>query len=186
MGQALGHTADELGCSERTLRRYVGDGLLRGRRVSYQGIELSAEEARYLSSHWSLLHTLKAVLRTERNIRLAVLFGSTAVGEDEPSSDVDILIAHRRPGPRPLVGLKKRLSRTLNEPVHLVDLEQAQGSPSLLADIVREGRPLLDRDGLWSELNAEAEDILVRAAHEDRAIATGAFGAIAEARARLR
>lgn len=186
MGQALGRTADELDCSERTLRRYVGDGLLRGRRVTSLGLELSSEETRYLRSHWTLLHTLKAALRTERDVRLAVLFGSTAVGEDQPSSDVDLLIAHRRPGPRSLAGLRQRLRRALDQPVHLVDLEQARGSPSLLADIVREGRPLLDRDGLWSELNSEAEDIFARAALEDLAMATSAFGAIAEARARLR
>jgi predicted nucleotidyltransferase len=132
MGQLLGHTADELGCSERTLRRYVGDGLLRGRRVASRGIELSTEEARYLSSHWALLHTLKGALRTERNVRLAVLFGSTAVGEDQPDSDIDVLIAHRRSGPRPLTGLRSRLRQILDRPVHIVSLEQAQDAPSLL------------------------------------------------------
>ena len=185
IGQNLGHTAKELGCSERTLRRYVNDGLLHGRRITSLGLELSSEETRYLRNHWTLLHTLKAALRTERDVRLAVLFGSTAVGEDQRSSDVDMLIAQCRPGPRPMAGLKQRLSRVLKQPVHLVGLEQAHGSPSLLADIVCEGRPLLDRDGLWSELNSEADDILARAAHEDRAVAASAFGAIAEARARL-
>jgi predicted nucleotidyltransferase len=186
MGQALGHTAGELGCSERTLRRYIGDGLLRGRRVAYQGLELSAEEARYLQSHWTLLHALKAALRTERDVRLAVLFGSTAVGEDQPSSDIDVLIAHRRPEPHSLAGLRLRLRRALDKPVHVVGIEQARESPCLLADILQEGRPLIDRDSLWSELSAQADDILTQAAHEDHATVTGALDAIAEARARLR
>jgi predicted nucleotidyltransferase len=186
MGQALGHTASDLGCSERTLRRYIGDGLLRGRRVAYRSLELSSEEARYLRSHWTLLHALKAALRTERDVRLVVLFGSTAVGEDEPASDVDVLIAHRRSGPRPLAGLRLRLRRALGRPVHVVSLEQAQDSPSLLADILQEGRPLIDRDGLWGALSAQADDVLAQAAHEDRATATSALDAIAEARARLR
>lgn len=186
MGQALGHTADELGCSERTLRRYIGDGLLRGRRVAHQGIELSTEEVGYLNNHWALLHTLKDALRTERDVRLAVLFGSTALGEDQPDSDVDLLIAHRRSAPHSLAGLRSRLRRTLDRPVHIVSLEQAQDAPSLLADVLGEGRPLIDRDGLWSELGTQADDILARAAQEDRDTATGAFEAIAEARARLR
>jgi predicted nucleotidyltransferase len=185
MGQALGHTADKLGCSERTLRRYIGEGLLRGRRVAHRGIELSAEEARYLSGHWALLHTLKGALRTERDVRLAVLFGSTAVGEDQPDSDVDVLIAHRRPGSRALVGLKARLRRVLHRPVHVVSLEQAQDSPSLLADVLQEGRPLIDRDGLWNDLSARADDILARAAREDSGLAASALDAVAEARARL-
>jgi predicted nucleotidyltransferase len=185
MGRALGHTADELGCSERTLRRYVGDGLLHGRRVAYRGIELSIDEARYLQSHWALLHTLKTAFRTERDVRLAVLFGSTAIGEDQPSSDVDVLIAHRRSEPRSLAGLRLRLRRALNQPVHLVSLEQAQDSPSLLADILQEGRPLTDRDGLWSELSAQAGDILEQAANEDRIAAASALDTIAAARTRL-
>jgi predicted nucleotidyltransferase len=186
MGQALGHTADELGCSERTLRRYIGDGLLHGRRVGYQGFELSAEEVRYLKAHWALLHTLKAALRTERDVRLAVLFGSMAVGDDEPSSDIDLLVAHRRPEQRALAGLQGRLRRVLNEPVHIVSLDQARNSPSLLADILQEGRPLIDRDDLWSALRAQADGFHARAAHEDRATAASALETIAEARARLR
>jgi predicted nucleotidyltransferase len=185
MGQALGHTADELGCSERTLRRYIGDGLLRGRRVAHHGIELSSEEARYLHSHWALLRSLMGALRTERDVRLAVLFGSTAVGEDQSDSDIDLLIAHRRSEPRPLAGLRSRLRRTLDKPVHVVSLEQAQDAPSLLADILREGRPLIDRDGLWSDLSVQINDILARAAREDRDAAAKALDAIAEARARL-
>ena len=185
MGQVLGHTADELGCSERTLRRYIGTGLVRGRRVATHGIELSADEARYLRHHWPLLHTLKGALRTEREVRLAVLFGSTAVGEDQEDSDIDVLVAHRSRGPLPLAGLRARLRRTLGKPVHLVSLEQARDAPSLLADVLQEGRPLIDRDGLWSDLNAEADEILVRAAQEDRDAATSAQHAVAEARTRL-
>ena len=186
MGQALGHTADELGCSERTLRRYIGEGLLHGRRVGYKGTELSTEEARYLRSHWALLHTLKAALRAERDVRLAVIFGSTAVGEDEPGSDIDMLVAHRRSEQRALAGLRLRLRRAVNKPVHVVSLDQAQNFPSLLADILQEGRPLIDRDGIWGEMSAQASDVLEQAAQEDRATAANALNTIAEARTRLR
>jgi hypothetical protein len=75
-----------------------------------------------------------------------------------------MLIAHRHPELRLLAGLRLRLHRALNKPVHIVSLEQARDSPSLLADILNEGRPLIDRDGLWSELNAQADDVIARAA----------------------
>lgn len=139
----------------------------------------------YVNSHWALLHTMKRALRTERDVRLAVLFGSTSLGEDQPDSDVDVLIAHRRSEPRSLVGLMSRLRHALDRPVHVVSLEQAQNAPSLLADILQEGHPLIDRDGLWSDLSTQADDILVRAAQEDRDIAASALDTIAQARARL-
>lgn len=185
MGQLLGHTADELGCSERTLRRYIGAGILRGRRVATHGVELSAHEADYLRKHWALLHTLKGALRTEREVRLAVLFGSAATGEDQADSDIDVLVAHRGEGPRPLAVLRSRLRRTLDKPVHLVSLEQARDAPSLLADVLQEGRPLIDRDGLWSELNTESGEIVTRATQEDRDAAASALSAVTEARTRL-
>jgi predicted nucleotidyltransferase len=186
MGQALAETAASLGCSERTLRRYVNGGALRGRRMTPKGLEISREEERYLESHWALLSALTRALRTERDVRLAVLFGSSAVGEDGVDSDVDVLVSHRRTGPLSLAGLASRLGRALGKRAHVVSLEQARTSPSLLADIVKEGRPLLDRDCLWPEVLADGDHIMAGAAREERAIATRAAEAIAQARERLR
>lgn len=186
MSLALSDTAATLGCSERTLRRYVNDGLLRGRRITPFGAEISAEEETYLKNHWTLLKTLKGVLRTERNVRLAVLFGSSATGDDQPGSDVDVLVAHSHPGQRELAGLSLRLHGRLTKPVHVIGLEQAQLSNSLLADILLEGRPLIDRDGLWQALRAEHDEILLRAAQEEEASATSARETVAAVRARSR
>ncbi len=186
MGQALADTAAALGCSERTLRRYVNAGALRGRRLTPRGVEISHEEQSYLESHWTLLATLKAALRTERDVRLAVLFGSNAVGDDHADSDVDVLIVHRSARQRALSSVASRLRDALGTPVHTVSLEQAQSSPSLLADILQEGRPLIDRDGIWLELTAQYDDILTRARQEDQAIASSARETIAAARARVR
>lgn len=185
MGQALADTAASLGCSERTLRRYVNAGALRGRRVTPKGLEISHEEERYLQSHWTLLTTLNRALRTERDVRLAVLFGSTAVGEDGSDSDVDVLVSHRRSGALPLAGLASRLGRALGKRAHVVGFEQARMSPSLLADIVEEGRPLLDRDGVWPGVLVERDKILACAAAEEQAIAARAAQAIVAARERL-
>jgi predicted nucleotidyltransferase len=183
MGAALETAAREVGCSERTLRRYVGDGLLRGHRAVPGRLEIALEEQSYLRSHWALLSQLKSVLRTERDVRLAVLFGSTAVGEDHLGSDVDVPIAHRHSDELRLAGLRLRLNRALGTAVHVISLEQAQTSPSLLADILQEGRPLIDRDGLWRTLQAKRNDVLAEAVREEQATAAEAHFTIAAARA---
>jgi predicted nucleotidyltransferase len=186
MGHALASAAREVGCSERTLRRYVGDGLLHGRRIIPRQLEISSEEQRYLTSHWALLSELKGALRTERDVRLAVLFGSAATGEDLADSDVDLLISRRSSDQRGQARLRVRLRCALDKHVHLVSLDQAKFFPSLLADVLREGRPLIDRDGLWGALQERVDEVLADAASEERATAVRARDAVAAARARIR
>lgn len=184
MGRVLAETAIDLGCSERTLRRYVNDGVLRGRRVASR-LELSSEEESYARSHWTLLKTLKSALRSERNIRLAVLFGSTAAGEDHADSDIDLLIAHRRHEQRALASLKVRLRDAVGKPVHVIGLDQAKDAPSLLADILIEGRVLIDRDRLWGELVDQYDSVLASAVQEENISAVNARDTILGARARI-
>jgi uncharacterized protein len=185
MGLALDVQARELGCSERTLRRYINGGMLRGRRVVRGQLELSQAEAAYLRGHWGLLSRLMGALRTEADVRLAVLFGSAATGADTPVSDVDVLIAHRREGWSAQAGVQRRLRGALGTPVDVVTLEQARAQPSLLADVLREGRVLIDRDGLWEELGRRREEIFEAGAREDERTLAGAHAAVAAARERL-
>jgi predicted nucleotidyltransferase len=185
MGRALGKTAQMLGCSERTLRRYASEGLLRGRRLGPRRVELPASEAAYAENHWQLLSGLKRALRTERDVRLAVLFGSMATGGDHENSDVDIYVVHRRPDLRGLKGLQLRLGRTVGRRVQVVSSESAQASPSLLADVVDEGRVLIDRDGSWAALQERKDEVLAAAWREEDATALAARQAVAQARGRL-
>jgi predicted nucleotidyltransferase len=185
MGLVLGETAKRIGCSERTLHRYINGGLLRGRRVAGGQLELSHVEESYLRGHWTLFSKLMAALRTERDVRLAVLFGSTATGEDTPVSDVDLLIVHRRTEVMVQVDLRMRLRHALGTPVDVVMLEQAEQQPPLLADVLREGRVLIDRDGLWGELQRRRAEILAAGAREDELIMARARAAVAAARERL-
>lgn len=178
MSRELARIAQDVGCSERTVRRYVGEGLLRSRSVLSSRHELSEEEQSYLSSHWRLLAGMKHALRTERDVRLAVLFGSTAVGEDRPDSDLDVLVVRRSTTARAKAGLSIRLSRALSKRVHLVDLEHAEESPALLADVVLEGRPLIDRDGLWGGLLDRRAEIISRARAAEAALAARAHEAV--------
>jgi len=176
--------ADTARCSERTLRRYVSDGLLRGRFVNGE-VELSAQEAHYFHSHHTLLLSLRKALRTERDVRLAVLFGSVALGDDGVDSDVDLLAVCRQDDPVGVARLALRLGRAVRKPVHVIQLKDAEQAPSLLADAVTEGRVLVDRDGLWGTLASREAELLATAEREEVRSLARAHKAADEARARL-
>lgn len=183
MGRALGHTAAKIGVSERTLRRYVGDGLLRGRRVA-GALELPASEERYLVDRHALLTGLRAALRTERNVRLAVLFGSVATGEDRDDSDVDLLVALTAGAPGDLSALRRRLQSAIDRRVQLVPLEDAERFPSLLVDVLEDGRVLIDRDDLWTSVSTARELTVRRARREEAALRRRAAASVAASRSR--
>lgn len=185
MSHALAETAEALHCDERTLRRYANQGLLRSERHGRGELRLPYGEERYLQEHWALLSGLRRALRTEHNVRLAVLFGSTATGDDLPESDVDLLIDHSTADLQQVAELRRRLQRRIGRPVHLVLLEDARQSPVLLADILDEGRVVVDRIGAWKRLSRQQKALLRAATAEEGAIHAGARAAVAEARARL-
>jgi predicted nucleotidyltransferase len=130
------------------------------------------------SDREKLLAIATDALRRERDVRLAVLFGSTATGEDRPDSDVDLLIVRRSTTARAKAGLSIRLSQALCKRAHLVDLEHAESSPALLADVLLEGRPLIDRDGLWRSLLDRREEIISHARAAEAALAVRAREAV--------
>ena len=148
-------------------------------------LELSHTEEEYLAAHWELLSKLRTALRTERAARLVVLFGSTATGEDHGSSDVDLLVVHNENGPRSLARLQTRLRHALGQPADVVGLEQAETMPTLLADILQEGRVLIDRDGLWQCLHERLPEISAAAVREDRELARRAQETVVAARERI-
>lgn len=185
MGLGLAETAARLDCSERTLRRYVSEDLLRGERRSRREVTIPYREERYLQRHWQLLSGLRRALRTEHGVRLAVLFGSTATGDDRPDSDVDLLVAHSSGDPEALVELRRRLQERIDRRVHLAPLEAAEQSPLLLADILLEGRVIVDRDGIWPLLGRRRMRVLREAAAAEQAARAAARDGIAAARDRL-
>lgn len=153
---SLSRAASELAIPERTLRRAASEGLVRGERVSPRRFRITFREEAYLRSHWQLLRALRAALRTEPNVRLAVLFGSTATGNDDELSDVDVLVLLNDPNVGRLAELSERLSRRIGREMQLVRLSEAQTSPVLMVDVIDHGRVLVDRDGLWSGLGNAA------------------------------
>jgi excisionase family DNA binding protein len=59
MSRELAQVAQRLGCSERTVRRYVREGVLRSRSIVPGRLDLTEKEQRYLRDHWSLLAGIK-------------------------------------------------------------------------------------------------------------------------------
>jgi predicted nucleotidyltransferase len=172
---SLGLAASELEIPERTLRRAVSEGLVRGERLSPRRFRITFREEAYLRSHWELLGALRAALRTEPNVRLGVLFGSTAIGNDDEQSDVDVLLVLRDPSVSRLAELATRLSRRIGRDMQLVRLLEAQASPVLMSDVIDHGRVLVDRDRLWSGLKRRAPQWrrLARNIEESSAAAVG-------------
>ncbi len=145
----LRRLAEELNVPERTLRRAAAEGLLHGRRVSPRRFEVSLREESYLRGHWPLLGALRAALRTEPNVRLAVLFGSTAAGADRADSDIDLLVAVRDSNVGRLAEMSSRLTARIGRDVQLVRLGDAEATPALMIDVIDGGRVLIDRDNAW-------------------------------------
>lgn len=162
------HLADRLRIDERTMRRAVEQGTVRARRVSARRIEVPIDEEQYLRESWPLLQRMRAALRTEPNVRFAVVFGSFARGTAREGSDVDLLVELSTDSWERRQRLNTRLEQALLRPVDLVLLEHARrDDPPLLADIVRDGRVLVDRADAWVALQSQ-QPAIERAARAHR------------------
>jgi predicted nucleotidyltransferase len=146
--------ARHLDVPERTLRRAAAQGLVHGERMSERRFRTSLREEAYLRSHWPLLSSLREALRTEPNVRLAVLFGSQATGTAVAGSDVDVLVELADPSVARLAELTGRLEGRTGRDVQLVRLEDAERVPLLMSAALERGRVLVDRDDRWPKLRA--------------------------------
>ena len=169
MRSDLPAVARDIDVPERTLRRAVEQGTVRCHRPGPRQLKITAGERAYLREHWNTISAVTEVLRTERNVRLAVLFGSTARGHTGERSDVDVLVALTEERPMYLAHLATRLTRALERDVEVLSLAQVRTHDSaLLGTILRDGRPLVDRDRSWPALIAKRPGI-ERAAADARA-----------------
>lgn len=150
--------SQQVGVSERTLRRAFNEGAIHGERVSPRRLKLSASEKSYVLNRWSLISSLRAVLRTEPNVSFALLFGSAARGDDRPASDVDLLVEARDSSFGRLIDLGLKLEGALGRRVEILSLEDAEENPLLLREAFRDGRVLIDRGDRWPRLRAHREE----------------------------
>jgi predicted nucleotidyltransferase len=159
--------AEEIGVNERTLRRAVSQGTLRGSRPTPRKLNLPLHEREYARRSWGLLSTLRTALRTEQNVRFALLFGSAATGMDTSGSDVDVLIDVRDASFERVVDLNTKLTRLVGRPIDIVELEDAEAEPAFLAQVVADGRVLVDREDLWPRLRSREAGLRRRGSQRD-------------------
>jgi uncharacterized protein len=159
--------AEEVGVHGRTLRRAAARGLLRSARRGAREVVIPPSERRYVQTHWPLVGALLEQLRKQPNVRLAVLYGSAAHGSDQPHSDLDILVSLRRDDYRARSELAAALEEASRRRVQLVSVDQAEDAPMLLADVLRDGRVLVDRDDEWEPLQRRGRSIARRAQAEE-------------------
>jgi predicted nucleotidyltransferase len=160
----LADLARELGVDARTLRRAAADGTIQCERVGARRQLVSDDERLYAAGHWPLLSMLRRALRTEPNVRLAVLYGSVARGDDTADSDVDLLVRLQEDRPDAAVKLAMRLERAVGREVDVARLNRVQDTaPLLLLRAVDEGRVVLDRDQEWAGLRMRRSAIAGRA-----------------------
>lgn len=161
---AIQDLAADLGAEERTLRRAVAQGTIRGDRPGPRRLRLPPGEAEYLRGHWGTLSELRRVLRTERRVRLAVVYGSVARGDEEAGSDLDLAVSIADDRPLSTVELSGRLERVTGRRVDIPRIDAIDANAPLLMDrILEEGRVLIDRDGLWPRLQGRRRAIRARA-----------------------
>ncbi|MHB1808479.1 MAG: nucleotidyltransferase family protein [Solirubrobacteraceae bacterium] len=178
---AIQELAADLDAQERTLRRAAAQGALRASRLGPRRLRLDDGEREYLRTHWPLLATLRGALRTEHRVRLAVLYGSFARGDEDASSDVDLLVCLADDQPSAGSRLSARLRGVTGRHVDVSLLEQVEARAPLLLDrVLDEGRVLIDRDGQWRKLSERRGAIHVRALRSHRHQMAAAARAIAE------
>ncbi|HEV3094328.1 MAG TPA: nucleotidyltransferase domain-containing protein [Solirubrobacteraceae bacterium] len=169
MRSLLPRLAADLGADERTLRRAARRGTVRCRRPGPRQLELEAGELDYLRSHWGLLRELTQALRTERNVRLAILYGSSARGDDLRDSDLDLLVDLRARAPGATSAVAVRVERALGRHVDVADLGRVErDAPLLLLYALDEGRVLIDRDAQWPTLLARRGEVARAAQRAER------------------
>jgi predicted nucleotidyltransferase len=171
--------ARDLGANERTLRRAVAQGTLRARRPGPRRLRLESGEGDYLRDHWQLLADLRRALRTERGVRLAILYGSLARGDEDHDSDLDLLlsVADGITG----MDLSARLQDTTGRRVDVARFDRVETHAPLLLDrVLDEGRVLVDRDRRWPELCQRRRAIHARARRAHRRQMAVASRAITE------
>lgn len=98
-----------------------------------------------------LNQTIRSILTGQKEVRLAILFGSLAAGTARADSDLDLAVdlGHRLDAAEK-INLIGELAAATGRPVDLIDLRSV-GEP-LLGQILRHGKRLIGSDTRYAEL----------------------------------
>lgn len=115
------------------------------------------------------VHALRTALEADERVRLAVLYGSVARGDEDETSDIDLLVSLTGDRPADRYRLAAELERLSDRRVDVARLERVESTaPLLLHRALQEGRVLVDRDGRWHALGERREEIHARARDDYR------------------
>ena len=149
--------ADELGVSERTLRRGHATGWISAQRSGYRYWFVGADEREYLIRHWTLLTALRDSLRTEPRVRLAILVGPAARREYD-GTDAPMVLASLARRTSTAARVARRLTGAAGRRVEVVPLDERslRESGALIRDARRFSRVLRDPDREWRQWKERA------------------------------
>ena len=98
-----------------------------------------------------LIIVLQNVLKQFQQIKLAVLFGSMATGENHPASDLDLAITAIHPLTiTEKIAIIDALAEKTGRPIDLIDLK-ITGEP-LLGQIIKHGRKIFGNNTEYAQL----------------------------------
>ncbi|HEU4905245.1 MAG TPA: nucleotidyltransferase domain-containing protein [Solirubrobacterales bacterium] len=107
-----------------------------------------------------MLVDLRRALLAERGVRLAVLFGSIARGDEDQGSDIDLLVDLSDVELLSVTRLMDRLRPLVDRDVDIALLDRVQeNAPLLLSRVMDEGQVIVDRDGVWADLQRQRHTI---------------------------
>lgn len=173
--------AADLAVEARTLHQAASRGTLRVSRKKSRDVQLAPGEREYLRAHWPLLCELREALLPEHDVRLAVLYGSLARGDEDAGSDLDLLVSLTDDRFSAGFELAARLKDVSGRRVDIAHLARVDAqAPLLLERVLDEGRVLIDRDGQWEQLCKRRSAIRVRARRDHGRQMAGAALAIKE------
>jgi predicted nucleotidyltransferase len=161
MVSALPKIATQLGTNKWALYRAVNRGAIRCFRPSPRSLEFPPGEIDYLREHWEILSTLIQAFSTEPNVKLAVLYGSLARGDENSDSDADVLIDFYKEDVTSISSIAMRLGNVLGRSVDIAQLSHIKtGFPLLLLQAIDDGRVMIDKDNMWKGLQTSRSTIL--------------------------
>jgi hypothetical protein len=170
--------AGEMGVTERSVRRLMALGVIRKARLTPRCTRVHEREREYLRRRWPQLAEVRRELRTCHIVRLAVLFGPAARDPDAwEERPLDVYVERLGDSWAGEQEIRRRLALCTGQEVrvHEGSRRPLQTAPLWLLDVFKDGRVLIDRDGLWAQCRKMRGSLSGRAQRSSRNAARRTF-----------